>query len=150
MVDDGADSFGEVVDSAAELVPAGERGAFVGEAGAFGLQVAVAGGEFAGAALQFGELDEPGLVEVDEAASFGVGGVDLAVEAGEFGGEQFVVGDRGVLTATACSPASSRSGWVSAARIWSNTNSSRASARMLRSGQRRSSPPARSGSWLRQ
>ena len=45
--------------------------------------------------MQFGQVDEPGLVEVGEPASFGCGGVDLAVEAGEFGGEQFVVGDRG-------------------------------------------------------
>ena len=44
---------------------------------------------------------------------------------------------------TACSPASSWSGWVIAARMWSNTNASSASARMLRSGQRRDSPPAR-------
>ena len=59
------------------------------------LQLSSAGGDFAGAALQFGEFDEPGLVEVDEAAPFGVGGVDLAVQPGQFGGEQFVVGDRG-------------------------------------------------------
>jgi hypothetical protein len=45
--------------------------------------------------LHFGEFDEPALVEVDEAAPFGVGGLDLAVQPGQFGAEQFVVGDRG-------------------------------------------------------
>jgi hypothetical protein len=38
-----------------------------------------------GAALQLGQLDEAGLVEVDEAAAFGVGGVELAVQAGHIG-----------------------------------------------------------------
>jgi hypothetical protein len=56
----------------------------------------------------------------------------------------------GVVRVTACSPASSWLGWVIAARMWSNTKASSASARMLRSGQRRDSPPARMGSWLRQ
>jgi hypothetical protein len=95
-VDDGVDAGGEVVHAAAELVVAGERGSFVGEAGSLVLQFVSAGGEFGGAALHFGEFDEAALVEVDEAATFGVGGVDFAVEAGQFGGEQFVVGDRGV------------------------------------------------------
>ena len=95
-VDDGVDAGGEVVHAAAELVVAGERGSFVGEAGSLVLQLFSAGGDFGGAALHFGEFDEPALVEVDEAAPFGVGGVDLAVQAGQFGGEQFVVGDRGV------------------------------------------------------
>ena len=95
LVDDRANSFGEVVDSSAKLVPAGERAAFLGEAGAFGLQVPLAGREVAGAALEFGEFDEAGLVDVDQSSAFPVGGGDLAVEAGEFGGEQFVVGDRG-------------------------------------------------------
>src|SRR5262245_66104219 len=45
-----------------------------------------------GAALHLGQVDQPGLVEVDEAAPFGGGVVQMAVQAGEFGGEQFVVG----------------------------------------------------------
>src|SRR5258705_3046 len=68
----------------------------VGEAGSLVLQLVSAGGHFGGAALHFGEFDEPALVEVDEAAPFGVGGGDLAVQPGQFGGEQFVVGDGGV------------------------------------------------------
>jgi hypothetical protein len=38
-----------------------------------------------GAALQLGQVDEAGLVEVDEAAAFGVGGLELAVQAGQLG-----------------------------------------------------------------
>ena len=45
--------------------------------------------------MKFCQVDEPGLVEVDEAASFGFSGVDLAVQAGEFGAQELVVGDRG-------------------------------------------------------
>ena len=94
-VDDGVDAGGEVVHAAAELVVTGERGSFVDEAGSLVLQFFSAGGDFGGAALHFGEFDEPALVEVDEAAPFGVGCVDLAVQSGQFGGEEFVVGDRG-------------------------------------------------------
>jgi citrate lyase alpha subunit len=87
---------GEIVHAAAELVIAGQLGSFVGEAGALVLQLFSAGGDFGGAALQFGEFDESTLVEVDETASFGVGGLDLTVHSGQFGGEEFVVGNRGV------------------------------------------------------
>lgn len=68
---------------AAELVVTGEFCSFVGKAGSLVLQFFSAGGDFGGAALYFGEFDEPTLVEVDEAASFGVGGVDLAVQPGQ-------------------------------------------------------------------
>jgi hypothetical protein len=78
---------GEVVHAAAELVVTGECGSFVGEAGSPVLQLFSVGGDFGGAALHFGQFDEPTLVEVDEAAPFGVGGVDLAVQPGQFGGE---------------------------------------------------------------
>ena len=54
---------------------------------AFGAQLVVAGGDLARAPLQVGHLDQPGLEQIDEAASLGVGAVDLAVEPGEFGGE---------------------------------------------------------------
>jgi len=58
-----------------------------GEAVTFGFQVAEACGDFAGAAVQLGHVDESGLVEVGQSAAFGGGGVDLAVKAAEFGGE---------------------------------------------------------------
>src|SRR4051794_20983601 len=63
LVDDLADLGGEVGDSAPELVPAGQRAALVGKAGAFGLQISLAGGHVAGAALEFGQVDETGLVD---------------------------------------------------------------------------------------
>jgi hypothetical protein len=50
--------------------------------------------DFGRAALQLGQFDESGLVDVDEAAPFGLRSGDLAVQAGEFSSEQFVVGDR--------------------------------------------------------
>jgi hypothetical protein len=92
-VDGGVDAGGEIVHAVAELVVTGERGPFVGEAGSLVLQFFSAGGDLGAAALQFGEFDEPALVEVDEAVPFGVGGLDLAVQSGEFGREKFVVGD---------------------------------------------------------
>ena len=78
-VDDGVDAGGKVVHAAAELVVAGQRGSFVGEAGSLVLQLFSAAGDLGGAALHFGQFDEPALVEVDETAPFGIGGVDLAV-----------------------------------------------------------------------
>jgi hypothetical protein len=81
-VDDGVDACGEVTHAAAQLIVTGQRGSLVGETGSLVLQLFSAGGDFAGAALQFGEFDEPALVEVDEAAPFGVGDVDLGCPAG--------------------------------------------------------------------
>ncbi len=95
LVDDFADLPGEVGDAAAEQVPSGERGPLGGEAVTSGLEFAQPGGDFAGAAFQLGQVDEPGLVEVGQPAPLGRGGVDLAVKAGELGGEQLVVGNRG-------------------------------------------------------
>jgi hypothetical protein len=78
-VDDSVDAGGEVLHAAAELVVASECGSFVGEAGSLVLQLFSARRDFGGAALHFGEFDEPALVEVDEATAFGVGSVDPAV-----------------------------------------------------------------------
>ena len=96
VVDDGVDAGSEVVHAGSELIVAGECSSFVGEAGSFVLQLFSTCSDLGGAALHFGEFDEPGLVEVDEAAPFGIGGIELAVQPGQFGGEEFVVGDRGV------------------------------------------------------
>jgi hypothetical protein len=93
VVDDGADAGGEVLDTAAELVAFGEFGALGGEAGPLAGDLALAGGDGGGAALELGHVDQAGLVEVDQAVALGAGGVELAVQAGELGGEQFVVGD---------------------------------------------------------
>jgi hypothetical protein len=143
------DAGGEIVHPVTELVVTGELGSFVGEVGSLVLQLFSTCSDLSGAALRFGDFNESILVEVNEAAPLGVGSVDLAVQPGQFGGEEFVVGI-GICRVTACSPAGSGSGWVMAARMWSNTKASSASARMWRSGQRRDSPLARMGSWLRQ
>src|SRR6516162_720717 len=135
-VDDGVDAGGEVVHAAAELVVAGEVGSFVGETGSLVLQLFSACCGFGSAALHFGQFDEPTLVEVDEATPFGIGGVDLAVQPAQFGGEEFVVGDgscqgNGLFAGQQLVGVGDRGADVS------NTKASRASARMLRSGQRR-------------
>ena len=96
LVDDGADAGGEACYALAEPVSAGEVGALSGEAGAFVLEFALACGDRGGAALQFGHVDERGLVEVDQPAVLAAGCVEFAVEAGELGGEQLVVRGRGV------------------------------------------------------
>jgi hypothetical protein len=84
-VDHGQDAGGEVADAAAELVVAGQLLALRGEGVAAVGEVEPALLDLGGAALQLGQLDEAGLVEVDEAAAFGVGGLELAVQAGQLG-----------------------------------------------------------------
>jgi hypothetical protein len=53
-------------------------------------------GDRGGAALQPGHVDQPGLVEVDQPVVLAVGSFEFAVEAGQFGGEQLIVGDGSV------------------------------------------------------
>lgn len=126
-----------------ELIVAGEDNAFHGEFGSFVLQLFSACGDFGCGTLHGGQFDESALVEVDEAALIlRSSRSSSAVRSSSPG--------IGVRRVTACSPANRRSGRVTAVRIWSNTKASSASARTSRSGQRRGSPPARMGSWLRQ
>ena len=94
-VDHGQNPGGEVPDAVAELVVAGQFLALGGEGVAALVQVVVAVLDLGGTALQLGQLDEAGLVGVDEAAAFGIDGVELAVQTGHLGGEQFVVGGGG-------------------------------------------------------
>ena len=93
LINDAADLVGEVGDPPAEEVAAGEGGALGGQCGLLGGEFGVPGGDLAGAALQFGHLDQPGLEEIDEPAFLRGRTVDLAVQPGEFGGKQLVVGD---------------------------------------------------------
>jgi hypothetical protein len=94
-VDQVQDPGGEVADAVTQLVVASQLVALCDQGvAAFG-EVAAAVLDVGGAALQLGQLDEAGLVEVDEAAAFAVGGVELAVQSGQLGGEQVVVGGRG-------------------------------------------------------
>jgi hypothetical protein len=77
VVDHAADLFSEVVDSAADLVPAGQGRALFGEAGSFRLEFVVAGGDVSGPSQQLGQLNQPGLVEVDQSTHSASGGFDL-------------------------------------------------------------------------
>src|SRR6478609_6572160 len=74
---------------AAELLPLGSQ--VVAATGEIGAAVF----ETARAALHLGEGEQSGLVEVGEASALVVGRGDLAVEAAQFGGQEFVVGSGG-------------------------------------------------------
>ena len=70
LVDYAVDPFGEVVDSAVDLVAADQGCMLVGEAGSFRLELAVAGGDVSGPPLEVSHLDQAGLVEVDQPPLF--------------------------------------------------------------------------------
>lgn len=84
-VDAGADALGEVVDAAAYLALGDQGVSALVEAAAAVLDLGVA-------PLELGEVDESGLVEVDQSAVLGLGGVLSAGQSGELGVEQFIVG----------------------------------------------------------
>ena len=132
-----------------ELVVAGEGGRWSARLVRLSLQLFSAGGDFGGAALQFGQFDEPALVEVDEAAPFGVGGVDLAVQPGQFGGEQFVVGDRGGQGDGLFTGEQQVGLGERGADLVEHELVQRVGADVA-FGATAGSPPARMGSWLRQ
>jgi hypothetical protein len=92
VVDGGHDPVGEVTDAAAELIVAGELVAFGGQGVAAVGEMVSAGVDVSGAALEFGQLDQTGLVEVGQPAPFGVDGLLFAVQACQLGRQQFVVG----------------------------------------------------------
>ncbi len=98
LVDDAADAASEIVDSAANLVVAGQRCALLGEVGSPGPQVLLSGRDLSSTPLKVGQLDNTRLVDVHEAAALSLGTLDLAVEPGELGGQYLVV--RGRLIAT--------------------------------------------------
>jgi hypothetical protein len=100
LVDDAGHAGGEVLDAVAEPVAAGQVSALGGEAGPPVLQFALPCGDRGCAAVQFGHVDQPGLVEVDQPAVFAAGGLEPAVQAGQLGGEQLVVRGRGVRCAS--------------------------------------------------
>jgi hypothetical protein len=148
-VEGGKHLLGEGADALAEPVVGGQRVALGGQCLSLQGGLLLAGVELLGAALQLDQVQQPSLVAVNEAAAFGLGGFGLAVQPGELGGEQLVVGCWGAGGDVALA-GQQHLGASNAWRIWSVTKASSESARMLRSGQRRCSPPARSGSWLGQ
>jgi hypothetical protein len=74
----------------------GQLGSLGGQRLALVVEVLAAGLELGGPAGQLGGFDHPGLVEVGQAAALGLGSLGAAVQAGQLGGDQLVVGDRGL------------------------------------------------------
>lgn len=91
-VEGGKHLLGEGADALAEPVVGGERVALVGQCLSLQGGLLLAGVEFFRAALQLDQVQEPGLVAVDQSAAFGLGGFGLAVQVGELGREELVVG----------------------------------------------------------
>jgi hypothetical protein len=83
---------GEGVDASAQSVVVRELAALVDQGGALLLEGGGAGVDFADAVLEVGEVDHAGLVQVEQPAAFGLGLVDAALQPGELGGEELVVG----------------------------------------------------------
>ena len=78
-VERGEDPLGERADALPQPVVLGEGVVLVGQGVALLGDGVPAGVEFLDAALQFDQVDQPGLVAVDQATAFGLGGLGLAV-----------------------------------------------------------------------
>lgn len=94
VIKGGQGAAGEVGDALTQLVVGGQLGPLCGQLLASGVQLGVSAVDVFGAALHVDEFDQSGLVEVNQAATFLGRGHDLAIEAGELGGEQLVVAGR--------------------------------------------------------
>lgn len=86
------DALGEAGQALAEQVAFGQLDSFGGKTGLLVGELPAAGVDLGGPPPDLGERKQPGLVEVDQPAAFTLGGVELALQAGELGGEQLVVG----------------------------------------------------------
>lgn len=96
VVDASRGSCGEVGYTPAELVVDSELLLPGDELGAFVVKTGLAGGDVLAAAAELVEVDEPGLVEVGEAATFGIDLVATAADTLELGSAELVVGDLGL------------------------------------------------------
>jgi IstB-like ATP binding protein len=85
-------AFGEAGQALAQPVAFGELASFGSQTDLLVGELLAASVDLGGAALDLGELKQPGLVKVDQPAAFGLGGVDLAFQAGKLSSEQLVVG----------------------------------------------------------
>jgi len=84
-VEGGAGGGGESADSSVESVAGGQVGALAGEGVALGVEGGAPVVELSGAALQFDQLDEAGLVEVGEAVAFSLGRLGACGRCGRAG-----------------------------------------------------------------
>ena len=82
LVQPGERSCGEGLDALAEAVVRGQLGSLGDQRLALVVEVPAAGLELGGPAGQLGGFDYPGLVEVGQAAAFGLRGLGPAVQAG--------------------------------------------------------------------
>ncbi len=84
FVDADSGSTGEVVDSVLQAVLGGQLLALGDQLVALAGERAVSLVDVVGPLLDFVELEEPGLVQIGEAAPFGAVGFDLAFESCQF------------------------------------------------------------------
>ena len=87
----GEDAFGEAGDASAQPVLACEVGAAVGEFGVLGGELVSPGGERRGATGELVEVEQRGLVGVEQPAALELGLLELAFERGELGADEVVV-----------------------------------------------------------
>jgi hypothetical protein len=92
VVERGDDSLGEGGDATAELVVLGEGLMLFDEAAALGFEGVASLVDFTGASAKLGQVDEVGLVAVDETAVLGLDRFGLAVETAELLGDDLIVG----------------------------------------------------------
>jgi hypothetical protein len=118
FVEGGEDAFGEAGDAAAQPVLAREVGAAGGEVGVLGGELVAAGRERRGAAGELVEVEQRGLVGVEQSATLELGLLEPAFQRGELGADEVVVArwdgrDDGALAGISWAGSSSaRRTWV--------------------------------------
>jgi len=91
VVERGDDSLGEGGDATAELVVLGEGLMLFDEGATLGFEGTASLVDFTGASAKLGQVDEVGLVEVDETAVLGLDRFGLSVETAELLGDDLIV-----------------------------------------------------------
>ena len=98
VVDAGRNSCGEVGYTPAELVVDSELLLAGEELGVFVVEAGLPGGDVFATPAELVEVHEPGLVEVGEAATFGIDLVGTASDTLELGGAELVAGELGLAS----------------------------------------------------
>jgi IstB-like ATP binding protein len=142
-------AVGEADQAPAQPVAFGELASFGSQTDLLVGELLAASVDLGGAPLDLGELEQPGLVKVDQPAAFGLGGVELAFQAGKLSGEQLVVGS-GLPDGDGAFAGQQHLGAQQRGADLVEHERVELVGADVALGQRRCSPPARSGSWLRQ
>ncbi len=95
FVEGGEHALGEAGEAAAQPVLGCEFGASVGELGVFGGVLVAPCGERGGAVGELVEVQQRGLVGVQQPSAFGLGLIEFALQRGELGCDELVVVGRG-------------------------------------------------------